>query len=540
MPLTKLHQAMMSLPFMTALQKSAKLDGEADDSAAVTGLIEDARDTSYRAVIEGGSARLQAQSDVPMQVNQNVALSGGGMHSSTFVIDNATGGIKIGSSSQRQFTVTLQDMHIDPALPQSGRPIDLERFAGGLENDSTFNLINVAVGHLNDTDAEDRDFSEGVSVTGGYRTRLQNLRVWSRNSTTGSKWDAIVNVSGSYKPELLGCYGNVSDGVGATYGVKDHGATEEGFLMSMTTFNGADIGLSHTRNQREPEYQIYGCHVNSKFKNIFIDGFKLGFIDKPLLYQADNSTADIFADIHLVNAEFFHISYPMFRQSPNDRRRHIWLEPRENGAVRNITIYLDEACLAASTGGIAPIFIKGGVARVTIHLPSRTAVTVGASYPALKDLIEISSEPDANGDVANPDEIVVILDGGGGVMSLVDGVEAGPDLDIIRASPNPVAGNRLGQINMSGLNAAGDVIPYFSWLSVIGSPTAGAEDGRGQAFVYVNGSRTLAAEIFEPAANDDTGLRILARKGGVVSLEQLRFGPDGSGPSGAGRAVYID
>jgi len=502
----------------------AAFDGEVDT------WLEYCRDSSKRGVVVDAMT-LDSQVEIAIDEDEHVSIIGQGENITAFSVNNADGGLKFGDATTRQFSVQLQDMAFKPTLPQSGSPFTVERLSGGLETDSNLIVSNVFVGEVVDGTTTN-DFSNGVIARGLYRPFFHHFRLSSRNSS-GAKWDAILDINETYKAELFGCFMNVSAGGGSTYGIKSIGTNEEGFNCVESTVNGADTGVHFVRDSAEPGFRWTKGHVNSKSKNFYLDGIKLGQVSGVLCY-GNNANAGTFVDFELVNVDWMVFDRPQFRTADATDRRHFVLEPRVGGVVRNVTIILDQACLAADTGGLSPIYIDGNptngggdVENITIYIPSAVASADGASYP--DDLIELGPNVD-------PDEITIITDNGR--VHIADGALSGPKMRLQRDSASPASGDRMGTVIYGGRNDAGEEVDYASVVAAISDETDGSEKGRLETFVIDGGSPLNAHEISPASVNDATTLSVAVRDAGSHSKTRVLVGPGGS-DGGGGRALSL-
>jgi hypothetical protein len=515
---TKVSPPVMNLPFLMPEQYGAIGDGATDDSTAIQDWLEACRD-SNKTGMAYGKYRLDSSVTIVMDTDDHISIQGGGMHTETFIINNTTGGLYFDglTTPVRQFSVQIKDVQFKPAVSpasgHSGYPLKIARSPTGLENDSTSVLENVYVGLLNDSDTS-ADFIDGISCTGGYRNVFRNVRVASRNATT--KWTQVISVDDCYKPEFWGCYLNVSAGAGSTYGIKSVGTVEEGFVMVDSTVNGADTGLHFVRDGREPEMRINGCHFNSESINIYLEGLKYGVIQNSLLYT-DNASGNA-TDILAVDVDGLDIDNTVFRTDGNNKR-HVRLEPKSGGVVRNVRIKLNQ--MFADTNSTPPVLVKATCTNIELVLPVEVPTTDFASYPAR--IVEVETGAEAEVTISTNDALI----------SYNEDALAGPSFELYRFRSSPASLDVGSSIEFYQNNDADEKTQLAVIRDTMNDATDGAENGQLDLFLKRAGTNEVYQRWLRPAATSETGTFLLVQDGAsTFTLHRVTVGANDSAGAG--------
>jgi len=522
---TKVTPNMMDLPFLMPEQYGAAGDLVADESTEVGNMIA-ASITDKKPVEILGRYKLDSAITQSMTVGDHFVARGNGPSSSTLLINNTTGGLFFPDGENKQFTVTLERMHFKPGLADSGQPLSVTRTAGGLDKDSSVLLRDIHIGPENEND-EDEDFSNGLDIDGSFRARLDNVKVISSSAT--AKWDYMLNVDNSYKPELSNVFLNCVDaqpfGGGALVGISDVGTDQEGFNWQECTVNGADIGLNFIRDSREPGFRMTKGHFNNEVKNVYIEGMKDGIMEGMLMY-GPSTYAGEFIDFHIVDGEKLNFVDVEFRQgNVGGSRRHFYLEPKVGGVVRDI--YIHSNLMSAETD-VAPFYIGAGCTNITIHLPNYIPTVDNANYP--NQLVEIDAS-------VSPDEVTIIT--ASGPLSYQDGSSGGPDWKLMRVSASPASGDALGSLKYVGQNDAAEEVDYGVIRAKIETETDGSEDGSLEFFTQRAGTSTRFLDLNFPAVNNSSVLEVGVRESGALVVYRVKVGAADSGGTGQ-RLLTID
>lgn len=496
----------------------AACDGSTDDSAAVDSALTWVIANNGSLVVPG-ICRLASAVTATMAAEDHISIYGVGSRNSGFLVDNATGGIDFDGSAVRSHSVVMRDIGFFPNSDGAGYPFKIRGLEGGAQDNRAAELVNVHVGPVDDTVAY--SFSEGPSVTGLFRPFFSNLIV-TQGSASTTKMAHIMDISGCYKPAWGGeCYlkATAASG-GADYGLIQSGDTPEDMTCLPITINGADIGWLIQNTGREPGGFIIGHHINSKQKNIVIDGLKYATIFAPLLYADTSSTP--FIDIELINADGVQILDPIFRGNSVDDRRHVKADPTAPDVVRNIKV---RAFGLYATVTVAPFYIGSEVDNFQLELPQYVSGVDFASYPT--ELVEVETGAE-NIIVKTPTE----------TRAYDDTATNGPLLKYVRRSASPATSDVLAQQEYIGNDSAGNEAIYAAIRALIRDATNTSEDGALQLYAMMAGTLTQAISIEAPGTNQ-AALYLYTDRAGTKTLQRVKVGAADSGGTGQ-RLLTVD
>ena len=497
----------------------AACDGTTDDSAAVSAALNWAK-SNNGAILVPRVARLASATVIAMAAEQHISVVGVGSRQSGFLVDNAVGGIDLDGSAVRSHSVRLSDIGFFPARSASGYPFKIRGLEGGSQDNRAAEIVDVHVGPVDDTVAF--SFNEGPTISGLYRPLIDNLIV-TQGAASTTKMAHILKTNGCYKPAFgRECYLKATAAAGgADYGLVSIGDVPEDVTIPPVTINGADIGYYLKNTGREPGGFICGVHINSKKKNIVIDGLKFATILAPQLYA--DTTEATFTDIEIINGDGIQILDPIYRGNSVNNRRHVSLAPAGGGVVRNIKV---RAFGHYATVTQRPYYVGPGVNAVELELNRFLSGVDFASYPA--DLVEV-----------DPTAANVIVRTASEFRQYDDGATAGPVMRYVRRSNSPAANDVIGQIDFVGMDSAAAEASIATMRAVLRDPVDGSEDGSLQLFASIAGVNTQAAAFEAVVANDQAAMLLLTNRGGTVSLQRVKVGASGSGGTGL-RALCVD
>lgn len=509
---------------ISPLQFGAVGDGVTDDSSAVSSWLAYCRDQDAEGKVSGVGVTLGAS--VSVDVNgtapgDHIAIRGGGENVTALRVNNATGGIVFNSTGAgRQHSISVKDMRFEPTLSNSGYPFRVVGNPGGVSTQNGAIIENVYCGVL-DESGNTISFGDGVSVTGTYRPRINNLRM-AQSAVIGApnKFSVGLDISDCYFPVVNDLWINVVSG-GADIGIKCHGTDEEAAFFGNCVVNGADEGLSFERTGREPHFQWIGGHINSREVGMRLNGVKYGVVYSALMYSDNVPVGVNHVDFLLEDVDGMVFRDCQFRMAGNDKR-HFWLEPKAGkvgAVVRNVSIYLDQADLFATTT-VAPIYCNGAT-NVTIYLPDEVSAADFAAYP--ERLVEFGPSQD-------PAEVKIVLQSG--LMKFDSGAAAGPDFRLFRDSLSPAASDFLGRVLFDGRNTADELTTYASITGNILAATDGAEGGFLDIRALDAGLDRQLARFIRPAVSGATGMSLLVRDGSTYTLQPVTVGATDSGGTG--------
>lgn len=455
-----------TITHLTPEQFGAVGDGVADDSDAIQRCLLMSL-VAKRPVSAFGQYRLASPVTILPGPDDHITIFGGGIHSKTFIVDNATGGLTFGDSTRRGFSVSMHNLQFQPGQANSGFPFDVLRSPGGLENDSTFVGENIFIGEDTETTTSTVEFGRGPRVI-GYRTKFTNFRVAPRNPAV--KWPFMLDNGDTYKAEFNGCYFNCATGLGADYGILSVGTTAEAFIKNSTTINGPDVGTYIFRTMREPEIQINGGHDNCNVRNYLIDGAKYVRIEGILSYTSAPASATDVVDVELRDVDGFRWSGGEFRtpSATNFATRHIIVRPvagKANAAVCR-SILIDAATTVLAGRLTDSPFLIDGATKVVITEPKDVSSETNVVYP--ERLIEFGLSQD-------PDE--VHIHSATGVRKIDNGASAGPVFTLDRETDGADTGDKLGQFLATGRDSDGSSVSYAALQAGVSNHTSGNTSG---------------------------------------------------------------
>lgn len=125
------------------------------------------------------------------------------------------------------------------------------------------------------------------------------------------------------------------------------------------------------------------------------------------------------------------------------------------------------------------------------------------------------------------------------IINTDDSPASGPTLNFYKNSDTPANNDRLGALEFDGNDANLNITRYAEISGAIQVGDDGSEGGRIDFRIIDDSEETITAQVFPIIANGQSGLRILAQRLDMRTLERIMIGPDGSGPDGVGAALYI-
>jgi hypothetical protein len=410
--------------------------------------------------------------------------------SSIIVGDNAVGALRMVCTSRHVYT-TISNLNFSPVLPNSGTGFEYSVPAGGVANRNVFRMENcVFEPHVAD-DATSSWFNV-IVVTGTNRPSFNNIAAWRVGT---EKPNAILNIDGCYKPIITDCYFNGT----ATYGISNiRTDTNEGFLLSNTTINGADTGVYISQPNRHPEIWIQDCHLNNVITGVHVENSKFMWLCRNLMYsRAEDGAA--YTDYLLDNCNSVNIIDNIYRGGVNLNRRHVNLI---NGSR---FIKISDNGLNADTV-IAPYYVDSTCQQVDLYLPPYSGNYDFASYPAV--LYEFDSSSNVFYHTLNE----VAAQNNGATQSIL--------MSLYKNSDSPADGDALGNLGWYGNDSAGNKVPFAQVIAAAATVATGAHDGNLQFYTHQSGAVALQLNMGDGLAAGTTprGRNTITAQGGTGSL----------------------
>jgi hypothetical protein len=421
-------------------------DGVTDDSvafqAAMTFLASQDDASLY---IPSGVYRLTTRASATFSAG-SYSIYGDGA-SSIIVGDNAVGALRMVCTSRHVYT-TVTDLNFSPALPNSGTGFEYTAPEGGVAQRNVFRMENCVFEPYDDADTTSSWFNV-IVVTGVNRPSFNNIVAWRVGT---DKPNAILNIDGCYKPIITDCYFN---GI-ATYGISNiRTDSNEGFLLSNTTINGADTGVYISQPSRHPEIWIQDCHLNNVVTGVHVVNSKFMWLCRNLMYsQAADGAA--YTDYLLDDCNSVNIIDNVYRAGTALNRRHVNLI---NGSR---FIKISENGLNANTV-IAPYYVDSTCQQVDLYLPPYSGNYDFASYPAV--LYEFDSS--LNVFYHTPNEVAT--QNNAATQSVL--------MRLHKNSDSPADGDTLGNLLWSGNDSAGNKVSFAQIVADATTVATGAHDG---------------------------------------------------------------
>jgi hypothetical protein len=331
-----------------------------------------------------------------------------------------------------------------------------------------------------------------IVVTGTNRPSFNNVAAWRQGT---DKPNAILNIDGCYKPIITDCYFN---GI-ATYGISNiRTDSNEGFLLSNTTINGADTGVYISQSSRHPEIWIQDCHLNNVVTGVHVVNSKFMWLCRNLMYsRAEDGAA--YTDYLLDNCNSVNIIDNVYRAGVNLNRRHVNLI---NGSR---FIKISDNGLNADTV-IAPYYVDSTCQQVDLYLPPYSGNYDFASYPAV--LYEFDSSNNVFYHTLNE---VAAQNNGSGQSQL---------MTLYKNSDSPADGDTLGNLRWSGNDSAGNKVTFAQIVADATTVATGTHDGDLLFYSTQNAAAVLQLRMGDGLSTGSAprGQNTISAQGGTGSL----------------------
>lgn len=366
---------------------------------------------------------------------------------------------------------------------------------------------------------------------------------------------ATLNIDGCYNPLIKSCARLNSYNY---FGVTNHRVGEqEGGRMHFTNCVGAVVALAvwqsvPLENQdplsprfgsgnRHPVFNMFNTHLNGRRMNALFFNCKYVNLHNVWMYAQQHHTDldnngnyraeppnffDDFIDILFVGSHACTVNNVAFRQGPHPTRNHIKLMD-----CRGMELNLDENSLNAQVGSSGyVVYVDEDCEDITIRMPDKTRTFDNTDYT---DRRLVFVEPGAQNVRRVTPTAVHAYNNETVTQALVRNAALGTGLETI------------GQVDFkatrSGVNTVLD--PVASLRARVQNYGQNNVRGRIQveALEGTSGGDGLQVQArIEPTYTDgEAALFLRVRTGGAYTLERVRVGPNGSGPGGVGRALFI-
>ncbi|HEY7824295.1 MAG TPA: hypothetical protein VIG24_15745 [Acidimicrobiia bacterium] len=526
-----------------------------DDSAAVQSWLEHLRDNEP---VEGrvlAMHRLDTQVAVTVSGAAdsgytdnaaNLAIQGIGQIMSGFFVNNAVGGLKISpilltapeEANEKNHVIDIRSLHMEPMAPDSGVPLELLRTPGGNQGHPSLILRDIYVGaeKLSDT----AYFSNGIVAIGSFHADITDLTL--RNLGGSLKWDAALDISGSYNPMIrnFNYRGRAKSGVltfeqaGATHGVKmdnlSEGVSAEAFRMTDSVINGVDYGIDITNSQNEPLLYINNVHINAGVAAIRLNGVCRGAVSNSLIHQHYQDALGI----QLIAASNIVITGNSFRMdgsATTGAGRHISLNPTVAGGVRNIQIYANNYAARMFDPTQAPIYVGQHCENIYIEIPENFTNRDLVTYAGI-DTIDTFVE-------VHPDATNVTIRQGQNIR-VINGTTVGVTESRIHDSGTPATNDVLHRMEYKGRNDANELVTYAKVEVVNRDVADGTEDADVMWKIMDQGTEQQALRLFKTSTGDESyALLLFLEAGSVKTVKRVKQGAADSGGTGS-RMLIVD
>ena len=501
----------------------AKGDGVTNDSPAIQEALEYVFSQPH-ANLHFPAGRFLFEQQVSVEVGgdeREISITGVGQASQLFSA-NGDGCIKI-ESTNRRHRVELRNISIIPCINNAGSPFQFTQPEGGIDNRRNAVVENVYLSRLVantittfEPDIEKHTWSNGISLEGTNRPYVSNMIMHeqpnSREYIT-PKPQYLLNLDGCYNPTVLfsllvgpAARGITNVRTGSNEGGRYHG----------TNVVGQDWPLYIDQPERHPVVTLVNTHLNGVVGNLYIRNCKFIDIVGCWFYNArENPSGQVeFIDVEMDNCEHIN-SEILFRGSTNTARRHYKMVE-----CRDFDLNLTKR-LASRVQDTSVVQIDGNCRDGIIRLPDDQASYDFKGY----DQAFTAVAPEAvNIKVVTP--------------------ETRTDSDFVSsnwtARKQTTGSPRISRQAYTGRNDGGQLVRYVELESYAAGNTEGSERGRFDISARVEGELTVLARVLNSATSSGAALEVAVRESGVQVLRRVRVGPNGSGPGGTGRALYVD
>lgn len=501
----------------------ARGDGVANDTPAVQEALEYVFERNY-ANLHFPAGRFLFEQQAAIEVGgdeREVSITGDGRESQLFSA-NGDGCIKI-ESTNRRHRVDLRNISIIPCINNAGSPFQFTQPEGGIDNRRNAVVENVYLSRLvQDTittfeaDIEKHTWSNGISLEGMNRPYVNNLIMHVQPNSAQyvtPKPQYLLNLDGCYNPTVL---------FSLLVGPAERGITNvrtgdnEGGRYVGTNVVRPDWPLYIDQPDRHPVVTLVNMHLNGVVGNLFIRNCKFIDIVGSWFYNAypDPSGQIEFVDVDLRNCEHIN-SEILFRGSTNTARRHYALIN-----CRDFDLNLTKR-LAAEVEDTSIVQINEDCRQGIIRLPDSQETYDFKGYD--QPFTEVAS-------------------GAIGIREITPNTLT--DSDIVSsnwtARKQTTGDPRISLQLYSGRNDAGSSLTYTRVESFASDNAEGTERGRYSISARDQGEMTELLRVLSAATSGGAALEVAVRESGVQVLRRVRVGPNGSGPGGTGRALYVD